>query len=189
MTAAWDDLVLVARVARPHGRRGEVILNLDTDFPEERFKPGNRFLVRRGAETAPLVVRSVWFMRSRPVVGFDGIESIDAAETLAGVELRIPAGELASLPPGMYYHHDLVGCRVETTAGAVVGEVVAVEGSGTASRLVVRTPTGDDLIPLVDEMCPLVDPLARRIVIAAPDGLLGLNETARSRGERRGRRT
>lgn len=189
MTAAWDDLVVVARVARPHGRRGEVILNLDTDFPEERFKPGNRLLVRRGTAVAPLVIRSVWFMRNRPVVGFDGVESIDDAETLAGAELRIPSEELAALPPGMFYHHDLLGCRVETTGGAVVGDVIAVEGSGAASRLVVRTPTGEDLIPLVDDMCPVVDPRARRIVVEAPEGLLGLNETARSRGERRGRRT
>jgi 16S rRNA processing protein RimM len=182
MTAAWDDLVVVARVARPHGRHGEVILNLETDFPEARFRPGNRLLVLRGAAIAPLVVRTVWFMRDRPVVGFDGVASIDDAETLAGAELRVPAEELAALPPGMFYHHDLLGCRVETTGGAVVGEVIAVEGSGSASRLVVRTPTGEDLIPLVD-------PPARRIVVKAPDGLLGLNETARSRGERRGRRT
>ena len=189
MTAAWDDLVVVARVARPHGRRGEVILNLETDFPEERFKPGNRLLVQKGGQTTPLVIRSAWFMRQRPVVGFDGFESIDDAETLAGAELRIPAEELAALPPGMFYHHDLLGCQVETTGGAVVGEVIAVEGSGTASRLVVRTPTGEDLIPLVDEMCPVIDPASRRIVVAAPDGLLGLNETARSRGARRGGRT
>ena len=178
---AWDDLVVVARVARPHGRRGEVILNLETDFPEQRFAPGNRLVVRRGAEAESLVVRSVWFMKARPVVGFEGFESIDDADTLAGLELRIPAGELADLPPGMFYHHDLVGCRVETTGGDVVGDVVAVEGSGEASRLVVGTPRGEELIPLASEMVPVIDPHARRIVVAAPEGLLGLNETARSR--------
>ena len=183
---AWDDLVVVARVARPHGRRGEVILNLETDFPEQRFAPGNRLMVRRGADTETLTVRSVFFMKTRPVVGFEGFESIDDAETLAGRELRIPAGELADLPPGMYYHHDLIGCRVETSGGEAVGEVVAVEGSGEASRLVVETPRGEELVPLASEMVPLVDTRARRIVIAAPDGLLGLNETARSRRLRQG---
>ena len=183
---AWDDLAVVARVARPHGRRGEVILNLETDFPEQRFAPGNRVMIRRGADAEALVVRSVWFMKSRPVVGFEGFESIDDAETLAGHELRIPVGELADLPPGMFYHHDLVGCRVETTGGEAIGEVVAVEGSGEASRLVLQTPRGEELIPLVSEMVPLVDTGARRIVIAAPDGLLGLNETARSRRLRQG---
>jgi len=131
-------------------------------------------------------VRSVWFMKARPVVGFEGFESIDDAETLAGRELRIPAADLAELPPGMFYHHDLVGCRVETSGGDAVGEVVAVEGSGEASRLVVETPRGEELIPLVGEMVPLVDTRARRIVIEAPDGLLGLNETARSRRMRQG---
>jgi 16S rRNA processing protein RimM len=182
----WDDLVVVARVARPHGRRGEVILNLETDFPEQRFAPGRRLVVRRGAAAEELVVRSVFFMKARPVVGFEGCESIDDAETLAGCELRIPCGELADLPPGMFYHHDLVGCRVETGAGEVVGLVVAVEGSGEASRLVVESPSGEELIPLASEMVPLVDTVARRIVIAAPDGLLGLNETARSRRLRQG---
>jgi 16S rRNA processing protein RimM len=183
---AWDDLVVVARVARPHGRRGEVILNLETDFPEQRFAPGNRLMVRRGPEAESLVVRSVWFMKARPVVGFEGFDSIDDAETLAGRELRVPAGELADLPPGMFYHHDLVGCRVETAGGEVVGEGAAVEGSGEASRLVLETPRGEELIPLASEMVPLIDIRARRIVIAAPDGLLGLNETARSRRTRRG---
>ena len=182
----WDDRVVVARVARPHGRRGEVILNLETDFPEQRFAPGNRLVVRRGAAAEELVVRSLWFMKARPVVGFEGFESIDDAETLAGCELRIPHGELADLPAGMFYHHDLVGCRVETAAGEVVGEVVAVEGSGEASRLVVESPRGEELIPLASEMVPLIDTVARRIVIAAPDGLLGLNETARSRRMRPG---
>jgi 16S rRNA processing protein RimM len=186
---AWDDLVVVARVARPHGRRGEVILNLETDFPEQRFATGNRLMVRRGAEAEALVVRSVWFMKARPVVGFEGFESIDDAETLAGRELRIPADELADLPPGMFYHHDLVGCRVETAGGELVGEVVAVDGSGEASRLVVETPRGEELIPLVSDMVPVVEPQARRIVIAAPEGLLGLNETARSRRLRQGGQT
>src|SRR5512139_380094 len=184
---AWDDLVVVARVARAHGRRGEVILTLETDFPEQRFAPGNRLMVRRGADAEPLVVRSVWFMKARPVVGFEGFESIDDAETLAGRDLRIPAEELAGLPAGMFYHHDLVGCRVETAGGELVGHVVAVEGGGQASRLVLETPRGEELVPFASEMVPLVDTLARRIVIAAPDGLLGLNETARSRRRRQGR--
>jgi ribosomal 30S subunit maturation factor RimM len=67
-----------------------------------------------------------------------------------------------------------------------VGEVVAVDGSGETSRLVVATPRGEELIPMVSEMVPLVDPQARRIVVAAPEGLLGLNETARSRRMRQG---
>ncbi|MCX6551419.1 MAG: ribosome maturation factor RimM [Acidobacteria bacterium] len=186
--AAWDDLVVVARIARSHGLRGEVILNPETDFPDERFAPGRRLLVRQARGVVPLVVRSVWFQKTRPVVGFEGIDAVEDADELAGLELRIAPDELAALPAGMFYQHDLVGCRVETVGGVMVGEVERVDGSGAASRLVVRSDAGEELIPLAEEMCPVIDTAGRRIVIAAPEGLLGLNETARSRRERRGRR-
>jgi len=185
MALSWEDLIVVARIARAHGIRGEVILNLETDFPEERFQAGNRLLVQRGGRIEPLVIISARFQRGRAVVGFDGVGTMTEAEALAGLELRIPPAELAPLPDGVYYHHDLVGCRVETVAGDAVGEVIKVDGSGATSRLVVRTAAGEDLIPMVDEMCRSIDLAAKRIVIAAPDGLLGLNDTARSRGEGR----
>ena len=188
MGPVWDDLVVVGHIARTHGRRGEVILNSESDFPEERFQAGNRLLVQRDGRVEAMVITSAWFQKGRPVVAFDGVETMNDAETLAGLELRIPAAELAPLPEGVYYHHDLVGCRVETVSGDVVGEVSKVDGSGVTSLLVVQRPGGEELIPLVGEMCRVIDPGARRIVIAAPDGLLGLNETARSRGERQGRR-
>jgi 16S rRNA processing protein RimM len=183
--ALWDDLVVVARVARTHGRRGEVILNPETDFPEERFRMGQSF--RASDRAAPLIVRSVWFHKSRPVVGFEGVDTMNDAEELAGLELRVPVEALAPLPPGVFYHHDLVGCRVESPEGAEIGVVTRVDGNGAASRLVVDTASGEELIPLVQEMCPLVDPKARRIVVAAPDGLLGLNVTARRERVRRDR--
>jgi 16S rRNA processing protein RimM len=186
-TPRWDDLVVVARVARSHGRRGEVILNPETDFLEERFQPGRRFFVLDGPRVGTLVARSVWFHRDRPVVGFDGYESIDQAETLAGTELRIDASDLQPLPPGTYYHHDLIGCRVETADGTEVGTVRSVDGAGVTSRLVVDGPSGEQLIPLAVDICPTIDPAHRRIIIDAPDGLLDLN-AGRSRRGRQGRR-
>jgi 16S rRNA processing protein RimM len=186
-TPRWDDLVVVGRVARSHGRRGEVILNPDTDFLEERFQPGQRFFVLDGPRVGTLVARSVWFHRDRPVVGFDGYESIDQAEALAGTELRIDAADLLPLPPGVYYHHDLIGCLVETADGAAVGTVRSVDGAGAASRLVVDGPSGEQLIPLAVDICRTIDPARRRIVIDAPDGLLDLN-VGRPRRVRQGRR-
>ena len=175
----------MARIARAHGIRGEVILNLETDFPEERFRTGNRLLVKRGGRVERFVIISARLQRGRAVVGFDGVGTMTEAETLAGLELRIPPAELAPLPDGVYYHHDLAGCRVETVSGDAVGEVIKVDGGGTTSLLVVRTAGGEELIPLVDAMVRSVDLAAKRIVIAPPDGLLGLNVTARSREERR----
>ena len=174
-SAEWDSLVVVARVTRPHGLRGEVVLHSETDFPEERFRPGGQVLVEDAGAVRSLTVRSVRVYKGRPIVGFDGIDSIEDAEPFVGCELRIEPGDLIPLPPGCFYHHDLVGCRVETVEGDEVGTVTRGDGAGGASRLTVEGPAGEQLVPLVDEICRQIDPGARRIVIAAPEGLLGLN--------------
>jgi 16S rRNA processing protein RimM len=185
----WDEMAVVARVARPHGLRGEVVLNSETDFPSERFRPGNAVYLLRGGNVEALTVRSSRFQRERPIVSFDGIETIEGVESFAGLELRVPSDALAPLPDGAYYRHDLVGCVIETGDGTKVGPVVRVEGSLAASMLVAEGEAGEVLIPLVGGICRAVDVAARRIVVDAPDGLLDLNVTKRSLREKRGRDT
>jgi 16S rRNA processing protein RimM len=176
LTSKWDAMAVVGRIARAHGLRGQVFVNLDTDFPEERFQPGAELYVERGGVVEPLTLTTVRFQNQRPVVGFAGIESIDAAARLAGLELRVPADRLSALPPGMFYRHDLVGCLVETRDGRQVGTVREVEGTINGSRLVVAGANGDVLIPLAVAICTAIDPGAKRIVIDPPAGLLELNE-------------
>lgn len=171
----WDDLVLVGFVARTHGIRGQVILNSETDFPEDRFRPGATLYARLGeGKIETLHVESARFQNGRPVLGLQGIASIDEAERLAGVELRIPASEQQSLPDGTYYHHELIGCGVVTREGQTVGSVTAVQGHGDATRLVVRGQRAEVLIPLAQEICT-VDVAAKKIVVTPPDGLLEVN--------------
>jgi 16S rRNA processing protein RimM len=173
----WDEMVAVGRIARVHGLRGQVIVDPDTDFPDERFQPGAEVFVNRGGTAESLRIASVRFHRERPVLGFDGIEVIDDAERLAGLELRVPAERLAALPSDTFYRHDLIGCLVETAGGQRVGVVSGVEGTMGTSRLVVDGQRGEILIPLAAEICKTVDIGAKRIVVDAPEGLLELNET------------
>jgi 16S rRNA processing protein RimM len=171
-------MAVVGRVARAHGIRGQVIVNLDTDFPRERFQPGAELFGRRSdgaGEPERLVVATVRFQHERPVIGFRGVDDMNAAIALAGTELRVPVDRLAPLPPEMFYRHDLVGCVVETADGARVGAVVGVEGPVGGSRLVVATPRGEALVPLAAEICRSIDLAGRRIVVAPPEGLLELN--------------
>ena len=177
----WDDMVLVGRIARAHGNRGQVIVNPATDFPEERFRAGAVLQIRRGDATETVTVENVRFHGGRPIVGFTGIDTMDAAEALAGIELRVSMDALQALPEGSYYHHDLIGCSVETPRGETVGRVRAVEGDAAGSRLVVDGTNGDVLIPMVDGICVEVDVAGRKIVVAPPDGLLELNVTKRQR--------
>jgi 16S rRNA processing protein RimM len=177
VTLDWDSMVSVGRVARAHGNRGCVIIDPDTDFPDERFCAGNTLYVRRGSEVAGLFVRDVRFHRGRPIVAFEEVSTMDDAEALASVDLRVPAGTLGSLPDGSYYHHELIGCDVETVDGATVGVVTAVEGDDGAHRLIVDGEAGEIHLPLVTAICVRVDPAKRVIIIDPPDGLLALNPT------------
>ena len=179
--AQWDDMVLVGRIARAHGNRGQVIVDPATDFPDERFKPGSVLLLRRDGAIERVEVESVRFHRGRPIIGLAGVGTMNAAEALAGMELRVSVDALQSLPAGSYYHHDLIGCSVETLGGEPVGRVKAVEGDGAGSRLVVERADGDVLIPMVEGICAAVDIAARRIVVSPPDGLLDVNVTKRQR--------
>jgi 16S rRNA processing protein RimM len=177
----WDDMVLVGRIARAHGIRGQVIVDPATDFPDERFKVGSVLHIRRGGATEAVTVEHVRFHRGRPIIGLAGIDTMNAADALAGMELRVGVEALQSLPAGSYYHHDLVGCEVETPAGERIGQVRGIEGDGASSRLVVEGANGQMLIPMVEGICVTIDVPGRRIVVAPPEGLLDVNVTKRGR--------
>jgi 16S rRNA processing protein RimM len=168
-----QDLLLVGRVARAHGNKGQIIVNLETDFPEERFKVGGRLIV--GSENEPREIRAVRFHQGRPVLSLRGIETMNEAEALAGAELKVAAADVAALPARMFYHHDLVGCEVRDADGRPIGRVIRVEGSLERSRLVVDGDRGEVLIPLVEEICTRIDPTAQLIVVNPPPGLIDLN--------------
>ena len=167
-----DDALLVGVIARAHGNRGGVIVNPETDFLDERFAPGATLLV--GASRAPRRIAEVRVQQGRPIIRLDGVETMNDAEALAGSELRVAAADLAPLPEGTFYRHDLVGCEVQAENGDVIGTVTRVEGPRDRSLLVVPRKGGEAMIPLIDEFCLTVDPAGRRIVVRLPDGLLDL---------------
>jgi 16S rRNA processing protein RimM len=171
----WDEMALVGRIARAHGLRGQVIVNLDTDFPETRFQPGAELFIERGGTVRALRLTTVRFHRDRPVIGIEGVTTVTEAEALAGRELRVPSDRLAPLPAGTFYHHDLIGCRVETSDGQPVGTVSGVEGTMAGSRLVIEGTRGEILIPLASNICPTIDIARKLIVVDPPKGLLDLN--------------
>ena len=169
-------MVLVGRIARPHGLRGQVIVNPETDFVEDRFVSGATLWARSDRGDEALTITSARVQNGRPVIGFAGFSAIEDAERLAGLELRVPEEALPALGAGVYYQHQLVGCEVKTVAGATIGEVSRVDGGAGGSLLAVRGARGEVLIPLAQHICVEVDVAAKRIRIDPPDGLLELNE-------------
>jgi 16S rRNA processing protein RimM len=172
--ADWDALVTVGRIARPHGLRGHVVVNLETDFPEERFRVGERVWVRRTSEVEVLRIEEARFHQGRPVVRFAGVATVEQAEALGRGDLRVDPADLPPLPEQTFRHSDLIGCTVWTAGGQEVGTVVRVDGNMATSRLVVGGRGRDVMVPLAEAICVRIDVAQRRIVIEPPEGLLDL---------------
>ena len=167
-------MVLVGRLGRPHGLRGEVVILPETDFPEIRFAEGATVFARRGDTVVALEVDRSRTHAGRPLVGFAGIETLDGIEALGRGDLKIPESALTPLPEGEYYWYQYVGAPVQTEAGEVVGAVIRVEPNGGSGMLVVRRGSDEEVqIPLTPAMCPVLRP--DLIVVRPPDGLLDLN--------------
>lgn len=173
----WDDAILIGVVARTHGNRGEVVVNPETDFPEDRFYEGAQLMARGkdGVDTT-LEVVTMRMHQGRPVILFKGIASMNDAELLAGTELRVAEDDLdeQDLEEGEYYHRDLIGCEVVTESGESIGQVASVDDGHGQARLVVRSRRNEVLIPLADAICT-VDIAAKRITVRPPEGLLEVN--------------
>jgi 16S rRNA processing protein RimM len=174
--AAWNDFVLVGHIARPHGHRGQVIVNPRTDFTAERFAPGATIWVLRHGVPTSMVIREARIHKRRPVLTLEGVGSMNEALELHGAEIRVPPETQAALPDGEFYHHELIGCEVVTVDGREVGTVKAVEGAAGAQHLVIGADGKKDvLVPLAWSICVEIDPAGKRIAIDPPDGLLELN--------------
>jgi 16S rRNA processing protein RimM len=119
----------------------DVAVNPETDFAEDRFEAGSLLIVEHAGTTAERRIVSVRFHQGRPIVAFEGVETMNDAEALAGAELKLPAEALPPLPANTFYRHDLIGCDVRDVAGRVIGRVSGVEGSLEQSRLIVDADT------------------------------------------------
>lgn len=167
---AFHELVLVGRVVKPQGRRGELAVECLSDRPD-RFPTLRRaFVPGEGGRPRELRVERAWPHKGRYVLKLEGVDSIDAAERLRGLELRIPEQEIPSLPEGSYYHHQLAGLRVVDQSGASLGSVAEVVETGAEARvLVVRGELGETLLPFAAGTVKSVDLARGLLVVERPE--------------------
>ncbi|MFN0110796.1 MAG: ribosome maturation factor RimM [Blastocatellia bacterium] len=169
-----DELISIARIARPQGVRGEVIADLLTDFPDRFSKLDATLVKKANGELVSLQLENARPHKGRILLKFAGFGDMNAAEALRDARVMITADQLVKLPADNYYEFDLVDCAVTTVAGQFVGQVTGVQNFGAAPLLVVRDGDRERLIPLVSRICLEVDTAQKRIVVDPPDGLLDL---------------
>jgi len=152
------DSVTIGIVLRPHGIRGEVVVEPLTDN-EDRFSSLDDVrVVRPSGASTRLKVASMFPHKGRLVIQFVGIGSIEDAETLRAAELRIPIASLPPLPPGSYYHHELRGLDVRVESGDSIGTVTDLWETGATPVLVIHDEKArETLLPLVDAFILEVD--------------------------------
>ncbi|HEU4997778.1 MAG TPA: ribosome maturation factor RimM [Lapillicoccus sp.] len=178
MSAADSDDVVVARIGKPHGLRGEVTVQLHTDDPESRFAVGTVLATQAtpgsGVPRA-LTIRSTRVHQGTWLLGFEDIPDRTGAESLRGTRLVAPAQASNDDDDG-WYEEELVGLTVVDRSGTRLGEVTGLEVGPAQDLLVVRLDTGTEAyLPFVEAIVPEVDVEAGRVVVDPPDGLLELN--------------
>jgi 16S rRNA processing protein RimM len=174
--------VVVGRIGKPHGIRGEVTVDVRTDEPERRFATGAVLRAEPPKGSArPLSTRTVAGSRwhqSVLLVTFAEVPDRDAAEAARGIVLHtsVPADETPE-DPEEYYDHQLVGLAAHDTDGTLLGELTAVVHGAAQDLLTIRTTDGRDaLVPFVAALVPEVDLGAGRVVIADRPGLVARAE-------------
>ncbi|MFI8589345.1 ribosome maturation factor RimM [Dietzia maris] len=172
--------LVVGRVVKSHGVRGELVVEVRTDSPEERFAVGTRLVGRVGrgdrATDRDVTIEAARQHSGRLLVRLEGVGDRDTADALRGMLLLVDSDALEDPEdPDEYHDHQLVGLRVLDSSGAILGEVTEIVHTAAGELLAIRLADGGDaLVPFVSEMVPEVDLVARTCVIDPPEGLLDL---------------
>jgi 16S rRNA processing protein RimM len=166
--------VLVARIGKPHGIRGEVTVQLFTDAPEDRFEPRAVFRAE-GIALPELTVAKARWNKDTLIVAFEQVPDRNAAETLRGGTLFIDSDTTDDEDDDAWYEHELVGLDVRHE-GNVVGKVTALRTMTVQDLLVVELTGGHEvMVPFVGEIVPEVNPEEGFVTVNPPAGLFELN--------------
>jgi 16S rRNA processing protein RimM len=162
------EFLAVGRVLRPHGVRGELLLETLTDFPEHLDEVETVYL-GDAAEPHPLAGARVH--RGRLLIQLADCRHREAAEIFRGQLVQIRVGDTAPPPPGSYYYHQIIGLSVVTEAGEALGVVTEILETGSNDVYVVTGPSGEILVPALQGVILEVDLEAKRMTVQLLEGL------------------
>ncbi len=169
------DDVVIARIVKARGIRGEVACDLATDFPERFRQIEDATVVMPGGLRLGLRLENHWFHKDRVILKFANTHTMSEAEMLVGGVLVISESDVWQLDDDEFYEYDLTGLKAVTVDGKTIGQVTGFLRTGGNDLLVIEGDNSREiLIPFVDDICTEVDLEAGRILISPPEGLLDL---------------
>ncbi len=165
----YPKFVAIGKILEPWGDRGELKVEILTDFPE-RFASLERVYI--GQTARPLRVEGARLFKGHAILKLEGCESRAEASALRGQLLQIPLEELMPLAEGEYYEFEIIGLEVWTEEGDLLGRVKEIIYTGANDVYVVEGPRGEVLIPALDDVVLKIDLEAGKMVVRLPEGLL-----------------
>ena len=160
----------VGFIRRPHGTRGELIMDIHTDFPDQ-LKAGARVFV--GEDHQPMRLATTRFHGSAMLVSFRGKDTPEKVGHLRNTWVYLTSADLPHLPGGGVYRHQIIGMRVVTDTGEELGQLEDVFDTGANKVYVVKTPDNKEiLLPAIPDVILDVDLSAREVRVHLIDGLI-----------------
>lgn len=167
-----EDLVVIAKLTRTRGLRGELVGEVLTDFPERFDELEKVCAVKSSGERRELEIEKFWFQKDRIILKFKGFDTIEKAEALRDSEICVTEAEAVELGEDEFFDWELEGCSVETVAGEKIGAVKELLRTGGTEVLIVQGGTKDYLIPFAATICVEIDVKDKLIRVDLPEGLL-----------------
>ncbi|WP_066318511.1 ribosome maturation factor RimM [Bacillus sp. FJAT-29814] len=165
----------VGKIVNTHGIRGEVRVVSRTDFPDQRYKTGNKLylFLPKADEPLELTVKGHRTHKNFDLLMFEGYENINLVEKFRDGILKVPQSQLAELEEDEFYYHEIIGCLVATTKGEELGKITDILSPGANDVWVVKGKGGKEiLIPYIEDVVKKVDVKEKVVLIEPMEGLL-----------------
>ena len=164
----------VGKIVNTHSLKGEVKVISSTDFEEERFKKGSKLLITRGNQLIrEVVVQSYRNHKNFLLVKFEGIDSVEEAEKLKNLQIKIDSDEVGELEENEFYFHQIIGCEVFDENDKNLGEIIDILTPGANDVWVIKGENGKEiLIPYIEDVVKKIDITSKKVNIEVMEGLI-----------------
>ena len=164
----------VGKIVNTHSLKGEVKVISSTDFEEERFKKGSKLLITRGNQLIrEVVVQSYRNHKNFLLVKFEGIDSVEEAEKLKNLQIKIDSDEVGELEENEFYFHQIIGCEVFDENDKNLGEIIDILTPGANDIWVIKGENGKEiLIPYIEDVVKQIDITNKKVNIEVMEGLI-----------------